>query len=290
MNCELAQEQIVLAAYGELPAAQADELERHLAICPECGREQAGFESFQELLSAHGVEEPEANLVARAHAKLDEALDALPAPGLIGSIRQWLGKNWTGLRAAPAAAGFLLAVGLGGGVLGGYQMAVHAHLRAPVAAPKPLAVAQGAKISPENSASHASAVANNTQTASAQTRENSFAALTEECRRGTGCQDTESREILMTVLHSSRNAHMREKALEGLEPYIADDLSVRNAVLDALLNDRDARIRAISIHLLEPVEADTSVRQVLYSVSNSDESPQIRNVSRQVLSQMPEVQ
>ena len=45
-----------------------------------------------------------------------------------------------------------------------------------------------------------------------------------------------------------------------------------------------------SINLLEPVEADTSVRQVLYSVSNSDDSPQIRNVSRQILSQVPEIQ
>jgi hypothetical protein len=38
------------------------------------------------------------------------------------------------------------------------------------------------------------------------------------------------------------------------------------------------------------VEADTSVRQVLYSVSNTDSNPQIRNVSRQVLNSVPEIQ
>ena len=56
------------------------------------------------------------------------------------------------------------------------------------------------------------------------------------------------------------------------------------------INDSDPVIRTEAINLLEPVEADTSVRQVLYSVSNSDDSPQIRNVSRQVLSRVPEIQ
>ena len=36
MNCELAHERIVLAAYGELPDEQANELERHLTGCAEC--------------------------------------------------------------------------------------------------------------------------------------------------------------------------------------------------------------------------------------------------------------
>ena len=42
MNCEIAQERIVLAAYGELAEEQTHELERHMAACPECAgaREQ----------------------------------------------------------------------------------------------------------------------------------------------------------------------------------------------------------------------------------------------------------
>jgi hypothetical protein len=67
-------------------------------------------------------------------------------------------------------------------------------------------------------------------------------------------------------------------------------VNVRNALLQALLTDNDPKVRTESINLLEPVEADTSVRQVLYSVSNTDDSPQIRNVSRQILSQVPEIQ
>jgi hypothetical protein len=94
----------------------------------------------------------------------------------------------------------------------------------------------------------------------------------------------------MVALRHDKSAAVREKALEGLEPYVAEDMRVRNAVLEALLNDDDPRVRAQSINILTPVEADTSVRQVLYTVSNSDDSPHIRNVSRQVLSREPEIQ
>ena len=41
MNCELAHERIVLAAYGELPDEQMHELDRHLTACPECPSKSA---------------------------------------------------------------------------------------------------------------------------------------------------------------------------------------------------------------------------------------------------------
>jgi len=56
------------------------------------------------------------------------------------------------------------------------------------------------------------------------------------------------------------------------------------------MNDSDPRIRTSAISILEPVEADTSVRQVLHTVANSDENPHIRTVSRQVLSRVPQFQ
>jgi hypothetical protein len=80
------------------------------------------------------------------------------------------------------------------------------------------------------------------------------------------------------------------KALDGLVPYVAADTRVRDAALEALLNDSDPRIRSEAVNILEPVEADMSVRQVLHTVANSDHSPQIRTVSREVLSRVPEIQ
>ena len=125
---------------------------------------------------------------------------------------------------------------------------------------------------------------------SAGVRDDSVGLLAAECRAGHSCQGAGIRDALMVALRYDRNAAVREKALEGLEPYVSQDVRVRNAVLEALLNDSDPRIRTESINLLEPVEADTSVRQVLYSVSTSDDNPQIRNTSRQVLSRVPEIQ
>ena len=40
MNCELAHEQIVAAAYGELPDDQVHQLNRHVIACSECQKER----------------------------------------------------------------------------------------------------------------------------------------------------------------------------------------------------------------------------------------------------------
>jgi hypothetical protein len=121
-------------------------------------------------------------------------------------------------------------------------------------------------------------------------RDDSIALLAAECRAGHSCQPSGIRDALMYALRNDRSPKVRQKALQGLEPYVADDVRVRDAVLEAVLNDRDPAIRTAAIALLEPVDADTSVQQVLYSVSNSDQNPQIRYVSRQVLSRVPETQ
>jgi hypothetical protein len=126
--------------------------------------------------------------------------------------------------------------------------------------------------------------------ASAGVRDDSVGLLAAECRAGHSCQAAGIRDALMVALRYDKNAGVRQKALEGLEPYVAQDVRVRDAVLEALLNDSDPRIRTTAVTILEPVEGDTSVRQVLHSVANSDQSPQIRTVSREVLRREPEIQ
>jgi anti-sigma factor RsiW len=126
--------------------------------------------------------------------------------------------------------------------------------------------------------------------ASAGVRDDSVRLMAAECRAGHSCTAAGIRDALMVALRYDKSAGVREKALEGLEPYVAEDVRVRDAVLETLLNDSDPRIRTTAINILEPVEADTSVRQVLYSVSNSDRNPYIRTASRQVLNSVPEIQ
>jgi hypothetical protein len=126
---------------------------------------------------------------------------------------------------------------------------------------------------------------------SADVHGDSIELLAHECRAGHGCNGAAGmREVLMVVLRYDRDAGVRLQALEGLQPYVAEDVRVRNSVLEALLNDSDPHIRTVAINMLEPVDADTSVRQVLHTVAHSDRNPQIRLVSRQVLSRVSEVQ
>jgi hypothetical protein len=128
--------------------------------------------------------------------------------------------------------------------------------------------------------------------ASAKVRNDSVALLADECRAGHSCQaaGTGIRHALLAALRNDVSARVREKALKGLEPYVAEDVRVRDAVLEALMNDGNPRIRTMAINILGPVEADTSVRQVLHSVADSDQNPYIRTVSQQVLDNAPEIQ
>ena len=126
-------------------------------------------------------------------------------------------------------------------------------------------------------------------------RDNSVDLLAAECRSGHGCagadvQGTGVRDALMVALRYDRSAQVRQKALEGLQPYVAEDMQVRDAVLETLMNDPDAHLRAAAIDMLKPVEADTSVRQVLSTVALSDQNSHIRNASRVVLRRVSEIQ
>ncbi|MDR3726730.1 MAG: HEAT repeat domain-containing protein [Terracidiphilus sp.] len=329
MNCEVAQERIVTAAYGELPDEQAHELEQHLAGCAECQGDREQLLALKLLAEAYPVREPDANLVARSRQRLEEALDALPPMRWYERLSQQMRNSLASLQAVPVAASLLLVLGAGAGSLGGFELAQHRAVQAAAAQ-----TAQAAKVQAEATAAapaETASIANissivrqpNSQmvevrynqvvpqriqgslndpairqllmlasenSASAGVRDDSVGLLAAECKAGHSCQAAGIRDALMVSLRYDKNAGVREKALQGLEPYVAEDVRVRDAVLEALMNDSDPRIRTAAINILEPVEADTSVRQVLHTVANSDRNPYIRTVSRQVLSRVPEIQ
>src|SRR4029078_2153606 len=123
MNCELAHERIVLAAYGELPDEQVHELNRHLAACNDCSPEREQLLGLKTLAMANPVTELDPNFVARSRMRLEEALDAIPPKRGYERVGQRLLNNFASLQAAPVAAVLLLIVGGGAGTLGGYEYA-----------------------------------------------------------------------------------------------------------------------------------------------------------------------
>ncbi len=321
MNCELAHERVVTAAYGELPDEQIHELERHMTGCPDCHRDREQMLAMKVLADAHPVIEPPANLVARSRLRLEEALDALPPKRWYERLTQRMTNNFASIQAAPVAACLLLVVGAGAGILGGYEFAqgraAHAAAVRPVSTPvvetAPAEITNISSIVRQPNSEMVEVRYNQVvpqhmegslgdpkiqellmlaseNSASAGVRDDSVGLLAAECRAGHSCQAAGIRDALMVVLRYDKNSGVRLKALDGLEPYVAADTRVRDAVLEALMNDADPGIRIEAVNILEPVEADTSVRQVLHTVANSDQNPHIRTVSRQVLRRVPEIQ
>src|SRR5215469_4626395 len=123
MNCELAHERIVMAAYGELADDAAHELDRHLAACVGCARERDQLQAMRLLADAYPVADPDPNLMARSRMRLEEALDAVPPKRWFERVLQKLRNNAANLQAAPVAACLLLIIGGGAGSLAGYHVA-----------------------------------------------------------------------------------------------------------------------------------------------------------------------
>ncbi|HEX3660559.1 MAG TPA: HEAT repeat domain-containing protein [Acidobacteriaceae bacterium] len=327
MNCELAQEDIVLAVYGELPDDRMHRLDQHLAHCEACRQEMEAIAALYKALSAAPPLEPSPSLVARARVRLDEALDAMPHAGVLRRIGQSFRRGFGHLQGAPVLASTLLVAGVVAGGWGGYHYGTRGALAAASAQPAELPPAAVPVAADFDSAQIAGVsnvdfepgsdtvevrfyrvlpetafgtiddpqirqllVLGTRNRGNPTVHDSSVDLLARACRGGHNCSGGPIRNALMVALRYDRDAAVRRKALEGLEPYIGVDMRVRDAILEALLHDPNAGVRTEAIGLLEPVEADSSVREVLQTLASQDQNPHIRLVSRQYLEEAPQTQ
>ena len=318
MNCESARDGMILAAYGELPDELAIGLEHHLAACAACMEELQTLRAMGDVLALTPVLEPDPNLVAQSRMRLDEALDQIPQHGLMTRLRAsaatWLGH----LQSAPALATLLVGVGfLGGNFTYRYQVA-HAPKVQPAVI---LTNTSGGGVSTISSIQQlpgdmvqvsynrvvpemAQGSLNDPQirqllimgTHAADTnvvRVDSVSLLAAGCRAGECRSEADGsgvRDRLLVSLRSDKSPGIRMKALDGLQPYVAQDERVRDAVAQALLTDQSSAVRSRAITMLEPVQGDSSVRDVLRTVSTTDDNPYIRTVSTQALAGSSSIQ
>jgi hypothetical protein len=311
MNCDSARDSITLAAYGELPDEQAVGLEQHLMSCEECLAELETLRQLNQELALYPLVEPDPNLVAQSRMRLDEALDAIPQHGFLTRLRAdamaWLGH----LKGAPALATLLLGVGfLSGNFTHRWQDA-----RAPKTPPVVILSKTGGGVSTISGISQLPndmvrvsynrvvqeeaegslddpqirrlLMVGTSAADSSGVRVDSVALLANECRIGHECKTEDDgtgiRAALLASLRMDRNPGVRAKALDGLQPYVAQDERVRDAVSQALLTDTSSMVRTKAFNVLKPVLSDTSVRQALQTVSTTDENPYIRTVSTEAL-------
>ncbi len=321
MKCQSARDCIVLLNYGELPDELAGVLEQHLTGCEDCREELEAFRGFEERLATMPVLEPSPNLLAQSRMRLDDALDMIPPHGFLTQVRmnfyRWMGH----LQSAPALATLLVGVGfLSGNFTHRYQVA-----HAPKPKMGPVTVGHPAegvvasvtgivqvpnselvqvnynKIVPESMEGSLDSpeirnllLVGTNAAATDNVRMSSVALLTNECKAGHECQPTaDGKGILHTLMVSLRydpDPGVRMKALEGLQQFVVQDQHVRDAVLEAVAHDSDAEVRRTAIGVLEPVQSDSSVQQVLRTVSTQDANPYIRTASFNALQSSADIQ
>ncbi len=314
MKCEAARDHIILAYYGELPDELAGPLEQHIATCEECHDELNAMRFLDERMAFHPVTEPSPNLLAQSRMRLDEALDSIPPHGFLTRLRTnffaWVGH----VQSAPALATLLVGVGfLGGNLLEKYQAQIANQKKTPpvvytnptlgavanitgiVQTPNSeLVQVRYNRVVPETMEGSLDQpeirelLLKGMEAPTDGVRVNSVSLLAGECKAGHACTSGEDgksgvRNALLVSLRYDKDSSVRMKALEGLEPYVGQDQRVRDAILEALMRDPSAQVRSAAIDLLQPVHQDSSVRQVLRTVSTQDENPYIRTASYNAL-------
>jgi hypothetical protein len=318
------------AAASAWTREEAEALGQHLAGCPECQTRLRAFEQemgeWAGALAAAREAEPSAQLLARARERLDGALDSYAGGGAWARLWAQASFHAGRLRTAPGLATVLLAAGLGLGFWGGYRAghavrlgeareivldtAEHPHTevvadvsqieRVPGDAPgtdrlvvhydllTPDTIA-GTMDDPSIRRLLVFGLENGLDPA---VRAASIDLLASGCRAMTPqtCEAPALRGALVRTLLTDEDARVRLGALDGLEAWVGEDTAVRDAVLHAVMVDRNQEVRMEGIRLLEPVGVDSSVREALHAVAARDEDPVIRSASAEVLAGVPQVQ
>ncbi len=322
ISCALAEERLMLRLYDELPPEEAEALDTHLAGCENCRRELAALRALGETLGDEPPAEPSQHLLIATRERLDAALDEAarqPTPMRSSLVQRYVRPilapfqiSGQGLRAAPFAVAAMLLAGVGAGGFSGYQLGARAvHPPARPATPSMLVpvanspIASVSSVAPQADGKTVMVRYNRlvpeSVTGSAddpdirqllamgiqnptgpEVQDDAARTLADSCTHGPECEDSRLRGALLTAARYDGDALLRSKALNSLEPYIAEDMRVRDMALYSLTHDASNQVRATAMEMLHPVEADSSVRQVLQNVSNSDHDPAIRSQSERM--------
>ncbi len=310
MKCEWVQQNVLLYVYDELPDDARHELEQHVARCKDCASELESTRKFRSDFAAAPVQEPSASFLAASRMRLQEALETAEQGGwwsrLIFDPVHWLNQ----VRFAPALAASIFIIGFAGGIGATYKMVKSGpstDVLQPAPQPASLSSISGVSsvvqqpnsnqvtikydtISPQEA--HGSLNDPNIQQLLLYAARNNFNAGVRMDSVNLLTQQPNNQHVRETLLYALRydsNTGVRLKALDGLGPYVKDDVEVRDAVLESLMSDSNPGIRIEALRLLEPVRADSSVRIVLQRLAQKDENRYIRSQARTLVAQLPEM-
>jgi hypothetical protein len=309
MNCEWVKQNTVLYAYDELPDDARHELEQHVSRCASCAAELESLKKFRAELSQSPLPEPSARLLSASRMRLQEALEGTEQGKwyhrLIFDPAVWLNQ----VRFAPALAAAIFILGFSGGIGATYKMVNQQTAGGNAGTTPPAVQASISGIQSVVQQPGSNQVTVKYDTVVPQTRTGSLSdpniqqlllyAARNNFNAGVRMDsvnlltqqpnDSHVREALIYALRYDSNTGVRLKALDGLSPYVKDDVQVRDAVLESLMSDGNPGVRIEALRLLQPCRADSSVRIVLKRLAQKDENRYIRSQARTMISQMPEM-
>jgi HEAT repeats/Putative zinc-finger len=310
MKCEWVKQNVLLYVYGELPDDARYELEQHLTRCTDCAADLEATRNFHATVSEFAVDEPTPNLVAASRMRLQEALETTEQgrfwQRLIFNPAAWLQQ----IRFSPALAAVILMLGFAGGVLAAYKATSdHSSLASlgeqPAVAPTEASIGGIRSITqqPGNQVSiqYDTVSTQNAKGSLGDQRIQQLLLFAARNNYSSGLRmdsvdlltqqpaNPNVREALIYALRYDSNPGVRLKALEGLGPYVKDDVRVRDSILEALMSDSNPGVRTQALHLIEPVRADSSVRIVLQKLAKTDHNTYIRSQARTLVAQLPEI-
>jgi anti-sigma factor RsiW len=302
MTCAEVTHRIPLYSYGEVSAELEEQIESHLADCPECRQALARHRVFLSALDERDdVAAAETMLLADCRRDLRLRLANENRP------RAWAGLPWGGWQEAlrgfsafhipfkvPVGAMALIALGwLGARYMpakfGGVQASLSPAMFSTVQSIEPDAsgkvqiavddvqrhMVTGSLEDPRIQALLLSAVREETNPG---VRVQSIGAL-----RNSPDSEEVRRALVDAVTHDP-NAGVRLKALEGLKQY-AGDPAVRKTLANVLLKDDNPGVRGQAIDLLT-AHHDDSIVGVLQDVMQKEDDNYIRTRCRNLLEAM----
>jgi len=311
MNCDWIKENAALYIYEELPDDQRHEFEQHVERCAECKREVAGVRDFKMTMSAVSMPEPSPNLLTASRMKLQEALEtSTQSRGwsrFAFDFAGWLQQ----VKLSPALTVALLVFGFASGTMTTYSYLKGRGPGVPGGGTTPTnnsepAIASINGITQEPNSNKVQIKYNQLVPAqkegslddpaiqqlllfAARNNSNSGVRMDAMDQLVQKPDDSKVREALIYALRYDKNVGVRLKALEALRPYVKDDVRVRDAMLEALMGDPNPGVRAQALGVVKNVRQDASVRAVLMQLADKDSNVFIKNESKRLLAQTPEM-
>jgi HEAT repeat protein/putative zinc finger protein len=306
MKCDWVKENLAFYVYDELPDDARFEFMHHIQHCANCKQELEAMQVFKSDMAAAPEPEVSPNFLASSRMQLQEALEhAHQNRSVFGSFifdfAGWMHQ----IKLAPALTAALLMIGFAGGTITTWRIAEH---RPQISDQKP----GGPDVNIAGIESVVTDTNSNKVTITYDTlRPQTYVSTPDDPRvqelllLGTKkrsnsdvrlgsigilkdqAQEDKVRDVLVSSLRFDANPGVRLSALAALKSYVRDDVRVRDAVLEALLHDNNPGVRQAAIGLLDPVKADTAVREALRNLATRDQDQYIRTQSQKYLESTP---